>query len=242
MEKETEMWKRLFIFWIVVLLVPSVGCLEIQGTHTLYLAPDGSVVWSILEEEIRVGGTTRESRRRMESDLLDRVAGSEHEAARALEALYPGSLTARVLREQRPQSVLTEAYFPAIDDLFRNLFSLYEVPATVDLEVSDDRVRLDIRFWMNSEEDDEEETRDDPTDDDEATDLYDRFLLALLVECRIVLTEGKFVEAHGFEIVEGGRAAKTTRIDTDEAEENDTPVELLLTWTRRDEAEEAPER
>ena len=236
------MWKRLFILSMVALLVPSLGCLEIQGTHTLYLAPDGSVVWTILEEGIRVDGTTHESRHRSEEDLLDRVSGSEHAAARALVALYPGSLTARVLREQRPQALLTEAYFPAIDGVFQNLFSLYEVPATVDLEVSDDRVRLDIRFWMNPEEDDEEETRDGQAEDNEASDLYDRFLLALLVECRIVLTEGKFIEAQGFEIVDGGMVARTTQVDTHEAEENNTPVELSLTWTTRDETDEEPER
>ena len=236
------MWKRLLMFSMVVLLVPSLGCLEIQGTHTLYLSPDGSVVWSILEEGIRFEGTTRDSRQRLEEELLDRVAGSEHAAARALEALYPGSLTARVLRERRPQAVLTEAYFPSIEGVFLNLFSFYEVPASTELEVSDDRVRLDIHFWMNPEEDDEEEARDGRTDDEEPADLYDRFLLALLVECRIVLTEGKFIEAQGFEIVEGGRVARTTQIDTQDAEENNTPVELSLTWTTRDETDEEPER
>jgi hypothetical protein len=224
------MWKRVLMFSMVVLLVPSIACLEIQGTHTLYLAPDGSVIWSVLEEGIRFDGPTRESRQQQEEEFLDRVAGSEHAAALALESLYPGSLTARVLREESPQVVLTEAYFPAIDGVFQNLFSLYEVPASTDLEVIDDRVRLDIRFWMGPEEDDDEEIPDD------------RFLLALLVECRIVLTEGKFIEAQGFEIVEGGKVARTTQIDTDEAEENNTPVELSLTWTTSDETDEEPER
>ena len=46
--------------------------------------------------------------------------------------------------------------------------------------------------------------------------------------------EGRFVEARGFEIVEGGRVARPAEIDTDEAEENNTPVEMSLTWTTGD--------
>lgn len=213
------MCKRLIMLSIVVLLVPSLACLEIQGSHTLYLAADGTVVWSVLEQGIRL---------EQEEEFLDRVADSEHPAALALEALYPGSLTTQVLRQVTPLAILTEAYFPGIDLVFKNLFTLYELPSTVELRIVDERAYLEIRFWMNPDESEEEA-------------VHDAFLLALLVECRIVLTEGKFIEARGFEIVEGGRVAKPTRIDTDEAEENNTPVELFLTWTTRDEPDEESE-
>jgi len=213
------MCKRLIMLSIVVLLVPSLACLEIQGSHTLYLAADGTVVWSVLEQGIRL---------EQEEEFLDRVADSEHPAALALEALYPGSLTTQVLRQVTPLAILTEAYFPGIDLVFKNLFTLYELPSTVELRIVDERAHLEIRFWMNPDESEEEA-------------VHDAFLLALLVECRIVLTEGKFIEARGFEIVEGGRVAKPTRIDTDEAEENNTPVELFLTWTTRDEPDEESE-
>ena len=232
------MWKRLLMFSMVVLLVPSLACLEIQGTHTLYLAPDGTVVWSVLEEEIRFDGETSESRKQQEEDFLDRVGEFEHMAARALEALYPGSLTTRVLREEAPLAVLTEAYFPGIDRVFENLFTLYEMPASAQLEIGEGRARLDVRFWMNPDEAEEEETRGETAAGDDDRDAYEWFLLALLVECRIVLTEGKFIEARGFEIVDGGKVAKPAKIDTDEAKENNTPIELSLTWTTRDEVDE----
>lgn len=213
------MCKRLIMLSMVLLLVPSLACLEIQGSHTLYLSADGTVIWSVLEQGIRV---------EQEEDFLDRVSGSEHIAARALEVLYPSSLTTRVLREESPQAILTEAHYPGIDRVFQNLFTFYELPAYVELRIEEERAHLEIRFWMNTDESEEE----DPND------AYDVFLLALFVECRIVLTEGEFIEARGFEIIEGGKVAKPTDIDTDEAEENNTPVELFLTWTTRDEPDE----
>jgi hypothetical protein len=219
------------MFSMVVLLLPSLACLEIQGSHTLYLSADGTVVWSVLEQGIRFDGPTLEARHEKEEGFLDRVSGSEHIAARALEVLYPSSLTTRVLREETPQTILTEAHFPGIDRVFQNLFTFYELPSTVELRIEEERAYLEIRFWMNTEESEK---------DDEKTE-YDSFLLALLVECRIVLTEGKFIEARGFEIIEGGRVAKPTKIDTGEAEENNTPIELFLTWTTRDEPDEESE-
>jgi hypothetical protein len=216
------MSKRLLMLSMVVLLLPSLACLEIQGSHTLYLSADGTVVWSVLEQGIRL---------EQEEDFLDSVADFEHMAARALEALYPGSLTAQVLRAETPQTVLTEAHFPGIDRVFQNLFTFYELPSTVELRIEEERAHLEIRFWINSEE----------SEEDDEKDTYDAFLLALLVECRIVLTEGKFIEARGFEIIEGGKVAKPTHIDTGEAEENNTPIELFLTWTTRDEPDEESE-
>lgn len=225
------MYKRLLTLSMIVLLLPSLACLEIQGSHTIYLAADGSVVWSVLEQEIRS---------EQAEEFLDRVADSEHIAARALEVLYPSSLTTRVLREETPQAILTEAHFPGIDRVFQNLFTFYELPAYVELRIEEERARLEIRFWTNPDEtEEEEEDRNDRrAEKEERIDAYDEILLALIAECRIVLIEGEFIEARGFEIIEGGRVAKPTSIDTDEAEENNTPVELFLTWTTRDKADE----
>lgn len=228
------MWKRILL--LAVLVGWSVGCLEIQGKHTLYLAPDGTVVWTVLEEEVRFDAMTPESRERLEQEFLDRVASYDHAAAVSLEALYPSSIDARVLRAETPQTILTRAYFPGIDRVYQNLFSLYGAVASAELKIRDDRARLEVVFWLEDEEDEEEieEGEEDEVDDDDDQPYSDEILLALLSECRIVLTEGKFVDAEGFKIVDGGRAVIPAALDTDEAEEYNTPVKLSLTWTTRE--------
>jgi hypothetical protein len=222
---------------VMVLLLPSLGCLEILGTHTLYLEPEGAVTWVVLEAEVRVDGTTREERRREERRLLDRVVEHEHPAALALERMYPAWLSARLLREDRPLAVYTEAFYPAIDDLYRNLFALYGVPATVSLEIEDELARLDIALWYEEEEspDDGEppsapDSNPQTEADEEVPQEVEAYVLALLAECRIVLTEGAFVEARGFEIVDDGRVAKPTKLPERE-QEDAGPVRLWLAWT-----------
>jgi len=230
------MWKRLLL--LAALFLPSVACFEIQGTHTLYLAPDGTVVWTVLEDEIRFPASTREARKQEQEDLLDRVVAYEHPAALSMEALYPGSMDARVLREDTPPAILTEAYFPGIDRLYQNLFDLYGVVSNVELTIRGERAHLEIWLWMNDDEEEDEEIEEDETSIDEVQIHSDEILLALIIECRIVLTEGRFIEAEGFEILDEGRAVQPLELETEEAEANNTPLRLSLTWTTRDESSE----
>jgi len=224
------MWKRLLI--LVTVVASSVACFEIQGKHTLYLSPDGTVTWTVLEEEIRLGADTPEKKRLNEEDFAKRVAEREHETARSLEALHPGSLDARILREEAPQSILTEARFPAIDLLYRNLFDLYGMRADTDFTRREGFDRFVVEFWIENDE----ESGDDPDAEDEIASYSDEILLALLLDCRIVLTEGRFVEAVGFEILDDGKAVKPLEIDDEDAKEHRRPVTLSLTWTAGDQA------
>lgn len=220
------MWKRSLM--LIALAGLTVGCFEIPGKHVLYLDPDGEVTWTVLEEEIRFDGDSPEARTRQEEELLDQVAAGEHVAAEALSALYPRLLDSRVLREDAPQTVWTEASYPGIDLVYRNLLDLMGMPAFVELEQEEDRTRLLITAWPGADEDGSE------SDGDEISDEAGEMLMALFMKCRIVLTEGKFVSAEGFEIVDDGRAVQPVEVDTSEAEENNTPVTLSLTWTTGD--------
>ena len=213
------MWKRLLT--LTALVAVTAGCFEIQGKHTLYLAPDGTVTWTVLEEEIRFDAETREARRNEEEGFLGSVLAGEHGAAVSLAGLYPSTLNSRVLRDETPQAILTEARFPGIDRVYQNLFDLYGGLGTAELESGEDRTRLVITIWPA--EDDEDESGEDG----EPEGVSAKILFALLIECRIVLTEGTFVEAVGFEILDGGRAAKPTQI---EFEDDATPLVLSLTW------------
>ena len=231
------MWKRLLL--LTALLIPSLACFEIQGEHTLYLAPDGTIVWIVLEDEIRFYATTRDARRQQHDEFLDRVTANEHPAALSLEALYPASIRARVLREDTPPAILTEAHFPGIDRLYQNLFGLYRVVSSVQLKVGERHAHLEILFWVDEEEEEEESDADEPdAAGEEGEGPRDEFLLAPLLECRIVLTEGRFVAAEGFEIVDLGQAAKPLPLETEEAQANNTPVRLSLTWTLGDDGQD----
>jgi hypothetical protein len=214
------MWKR--VTTLTILVAATVGCFEIQGKHTLYLAPDGTVTWTVLEEEIRFDAETREARQDQEEIFLRSVVAGTHAAAASLGALHPSTLHSRILREETPQAILTEARFPGIDRVYQNLFDLYGAVATVDLEVDDDRTRLRITFWP---------TNDDGSSEDDAVEgVSDEIVLAVLLECRIVLTEGEFVDAVGFEILDEGKAVELADDAHDKEEGSSEPAILSLTW------------
>lgn len=210
---------------LAVLVATSLGCFEIQGKHTIYLEPDGTVTWSVLEEEIRLDGETLEERRRAADEFLDLVAANGHAAAVSLAALHPSSLNTRILREEAPQAILTEAHFPGIDRVYQNLYDLYDLPALAELESDEDRTRLRIWMWKGGEDEDE------PDGSEESERVSLEILAALIGECRIVLTEGRFVEATGFEILQNGRVAVPADFETtEEQDEGYVPVVLSLTW------------
>jgi hypothetical protein len=215
--KETAMKQRVKILLLVALVAGSAACFEIRGTHTLYLDPDGSVTWAVFEEEIRLEDEPQETDR------------WRYRSADTIQSLYPGTLTVLPVREREPMAIYTEADFPGIDVLYRNLFSLFEMVARVELEVGEDGGHLVMWVWVDDEEELDEE--EEAEAEDERSQL-DEILLAPLVDCEIVLTEGWFVAAEGFEILPGRRAVKPDSPDTEEAEENGTPIRMSLTWSR----------
>jgi len=226
------MRKRLLM--LVVLVATTVGCFDIQGKHTVYLEPDGTVTWTVLEEEIRHDGETPEARRRAADAFLDLVAANRHDAAVSLAALHPSSLNTRILREEAPQAILTEAHFPGIDRLHQNLFDLYRILATAELEIDEERGRLEIWVWPAPEDVEEPPDR-------EELERMSAILLGLLAECRIILTEGKFVDAVGFEIEPDGKVAVPTGDDGGEEEDEEyMPVVLSLSWEREPEQSSGP--
>lgn len=215
------MWMRITL--LAALVAATAGCFEIPGEHTLYLEPDGAVTWSILEEEIRPQADDPEAAEAEREKFLKQAVAGTNDSSRALALLNPSSVQTRVLRDEEPYAVITEAHYPAIDQVYRNLLDLLHFPATVELTEEGDLVRLVVTAWPADEEE------SDP--DEEPGDYADR-LLALFMECRIVITEGKFVAASNFEILEEGAAARPTDPDEYDDETPGKPVVLSLAWTR----------
>ena len=140
-------------------------------------------------------------------------------APAATSLLAPAALDARIVRAEPPFAVQTEARFAAIDDVFRDVLDLFEIPAIVELREEDGLARLRITAWPDEMPDENKNL--------EAEEPAAGILLALFLECRIVLAEGSFVEARGFEILDGGSAARP--VDNDEEE----PAIFELSWTTR---------
>ena len=98
------------------------ACVLKTTRHTVYLEPDGSVVWTVLEEDVHSDARTAVDRRKEECDWLAAVHAGEHGVARGL-ALLGGDPVSRVLRSERPFVVWTEARFDSFEELATRLVS-----------------------------------------------------------------------------------------------------------------------
>jgi hypothetical protein len=218
--KENAMRNTLKQTLLPLLAVASLlltGCLEKETTHTLYLDADGGVTWMVLEREIRSQESDPSERQAEEREYLDLFAQGRHPVAEALRALNPDDVKTVMLRDQRPFSTMTQARFPAVDVLVRELLHQLGVTATVDYVAVGTQRHLTVRF---------EESDDDPPGDGEVLALIEE-----LQSYRLVLTDGVFTSAEGFELSNDDRWAVLSEIDEEELEA-DGVVVLGLGWRR----------
>ena len=211
------MWKIVLILLAATVL--AAGCLIMDTDHTLYLDPDGALTWSVLEKDVRSDEEDPGERLEEERAYLERAWRNEHEAAEGLYALRPLGLETRVLRDRRPYTVLTTARFPSIDAVFQEMLDLEGIPGRAVLE---DEFGL-RRFVVTIPLDDL-----DLEENDEEAEGECETVLGFWDINRILLTEGEFVEAIGFEI--DGDSAVLKEID-EETLERGGELTLSLTWT-----------
>lgn len=209
--------KKILLSLLATASLLLAGCLDKETTHTLYLDADGSVVWQVLERDIRSDANDPEERAAEEREYVELFSLGRHDVAEGLRVLGPDSLDATMLRDRRPYTTMTTARFPAVDALARELLYRLGVSGTVEYETSGGEHRLTV--CIDVEEDDA-----DPPGEGEA--------LALVEDTenyRIFLTDGVFTEAEGFELRDGGRSATIAEIDEEEMEEGGTLL-LRLVW------------
>ena len=104
--------KKTLIACLVALMVA--GCIVKETRHTLYLEPDGSLTWTVVEEQVRSDADTAEDREREESEYLALVAG-DYPVAAALSSLRGFDVRTNLVRERRPYLVVTEAGFDSVE-------------------------------------------------------------------------------------------------------------------------------
>ena len=199
-------------------------------THTFYLDPDGAVTWMVLEKDIHSVAEDLQERRQGEETLLAERRSGQYDIARGLEVLDPIWIETKILREERPYMVTTEARFASIDQMLQSFMDPSGGRITVDLRLDGNRVRLLVMYDFDAPEDSER---------DEGFEGESEALLALLADAedyRVVLTNGKFIGARGFRIEEKGSVAILLEQSDEDVEEIDEVDEFggtvvySLTW------------
>jgi hypothetical protein len=211
---ETDMTRRLCALALVLLTIPfSTGCLVKATTHRLYLSPRGALTWSVLERDVRSNDSNPSTRASEEQAFIDAIAGGAHPTHEALARLVPYHTSVRLVRAERPYTVLTDARFERVDAVVEKLLSELQIPGKATLRRAGEEWTLTVEVDLSS-------VHEDDVDSPVAA------LVEELDRYRVVLTEGRFVAASGFEIEDDGAAVRLApdRIPTDR------PAELRLTW------------
>jgi hypothetical protein len=193
----------------------TAGCIVKEATHRLYLSPDGAATWSVVEQDVRSDEQFAAARLREEQTFLDQLAASAHPTLEGLRQLDPDEVSMRLLRRERPFTVMTSARFARADALATRLLEELHIPGRAVLERQGDLSTLSIALDLSRVE--------------EGWDAVDTPVAALVEDLdryQILLTEGRFVSTGGFRLVRDGAAAT---LDADDVP-LDRPVALTLTW------------
>lgn len=197
----------------------AAGCISSDTASTLYLEPDGSAEWIIVEHNIRSSEDTAAKRLTEEAGFLAEVEGPRPPLAEALWLAGARDTETLILRRQVPFAVRTVARFDRITDLFARVLDACGIPYESSLVPEGDGMRWRLDVLIDPEPEGlSAESCSDLSALAEATDrLY------------IVAVNGVIVDAVGFERVGSDEVAL---IDPDEeaVQANGGWWRLSLAW------------
>ena len=188
----------------------------------MYLARDGAVAWVALEKDVHSDAKSAVERRAEEQSYLASAAAGTHGIARALAALDPVARKTRVLRAERPFTVVTEAGFARVDRLLERILADLRVPGYASLTRAAGSATLFIHADVAA-----------ATADESDRDTLVAGLAEDLAQYRIVLTEGRFTGAQGFTLSDDGVTATPTEMSQNDVNDRGGIIELSLTWENR---------
>jgi len=198
----------------------ATGCKEDdrETRSVLYLQPDGAPTWTILEWDIEPGIKDPEGARpAAERDFL----ATAHSGNYPIKVIFDMSGATRssttLLKDTRPFEIYTLGEFRSIDVMFRDLYMAAGAICTSTLERSGSLVRWTLKV---------EDEGGSAVPDIEA-------LAAALEKMQVLLTNGHFVEARGFKIL-NDRTAEAVSDDKRDGE----PETLMLAWDTEPKKEE----
>lgn len=215
------MRKRLGIM-VLAATAATAGCLQKDTTHTLYLSPDGRLSWIVVEASVRSDESDAARRHAEEQKYIIAATTASHGVGRGLAALDPARLETRILRNERPFFVVTEAQYGSIEAAARRLLAELQVPGDVTMTtagtVTSFVVRADVGTAMESDTHSPETAIEGLAED--------------LEQYSIVLTEGRFVAATGFALRDNNTRAVPVETPWEKISANGGILEMSLAWTR----------
>lgn len=209
------MRKLIGIAGVLAVTLSMAGCLEKETTHTLYLSPDGAVAWTTLEHNVQSAENNVSARNAEEAQFLASAVAGTNDVANGLAALEPIRVQTRVLRRERPFTVMTEARFASAEELANRIMAAFRIPGNAYISREADSVTLHIHLDLRALDDGE----DDKTPVEALVDELSTY--------RIVLTDGRFVAATGFSLNDNKTIATPIAAPEDQVK---AVFDLSLTW------------
>lgn len=201
----------------------ATGCLEKDATSTIYLHPDGSLDWVVIEQNVRSNESDAGKRHAEELRYLDDAVNERLPVTEAFRAVGGLDVRTRVLRDRRPYATMTDARFESLSRLFDTQLAgcgvPYGITQTVEGDVTTWRLWADIGV-------DAERIVDGPGCGAALAGLFED------ADLRIILLDATFTQVEGF-----------TRVSPDTAEmadddvlrkalvQHDGRLILSLSWT-----------
>ncbi len=202
------MFNKLIALFCCLPLLFCSGCLLEDTDHTLFLEPDGSVTWRVIRDLVRSDEDSLRKRYDEEADFLASVDGGEESWSQSFGELGAEETRVRLIRVERPYTVMVEARFASMRDLWTEILAETDGGGEVRFEADGDLRELAMR--INLEPDGEKAEADDD---------------GSLDHLRLVLTEGRFVDSQGFEL--SGDATVAVPLVP---EDSSAPVHYVLVW------------
>ena len=214
--------KRTTLAIAIAAALLTAACLQKDTTSTIYLRPDGSFDWVILEQNVRSDERDESARLAEEARYVDAVSRGELDTVNGLLALGAESVQVRWLRSRRPYAVMTDARFDNLAGVFDRVLAPCEVPYASAITETDGvttwRLRIDVG---------PEGSHLDQGGGEGCGDGLDGLTDAL--EFTIVLESGTITAATGF-IIKGTDTAAVNEKTIEESVKSTGIVELSLSW------------
>lgn len=207
----------------IVVALCTAGCLRKEMTTTWYLDSDLTVVWAVLERDVRSDSDSLEERQRDEGLYVSEARQQNHPVARALKQLGPSSVRVRVVRDKVPFTVSTEATFASLKVLGERLLGHLGLQGYSAVTATTDGYEWTWSIDPNSM------VNEDNLDEDFSA-LFESEVI------RIALNEGRFVETARVELSEDKRMASfpvRALLDGLEKHTGETPTVFVLRWKDR---------
>jgi len=219
------MTKRLSALgFVAVIALAASACLLKDRTDTWYLEASGAVSWEVVEKDVRSDAKTPFDRQAEEDAYFTRVRNRNHPVAKGLAELGALNVRTRILREDRPYSVVTDGRFTSLENLGRQLILAFQLTGMSSVQRDGETMTWTFTIRDPHSPDGQPSKVDD--DLSELTNGFERL--------KIVLVQGAFVNAKGFDISSDRRVATVAKPDDETADKFDAgePVVWKLVWRK----------